>query len=536
VNTDATDANATTDLITSVVIVGGGTSGWMCAAALSRLIGNAGVSITLIESDEIGTVGVGEATIPTLLTFNALLGLDEDDFIRHTAATFKLGIEFVDWHQPGSRYLHPFGTYGRDLQAMKFHQFWLKLQQSGEPGIGDLGDYNLCTMAARLGRFTRPGGGPNSVLNSLRYAFHFDAGLYARYLRRYSEARGVQRLEGKITSVQQRPGDGFLTSVTLQDDRAIKGELFLDCSGFRGLLIGQTLGVGYQDWSHWLPCNRAVAMPCANNGPLLPYTRSTADAAGWRWRIPLQHRVGNGYVYCSDFISDDEALASLLAGLDGAPLAEPRLLKFTTGRRDRFWDRNCIAIGLAGGFIEPLESTSIHLVQTGISKLLALFPDRRFAAAEIAAYNQATLQEYDRVRDFIILHYAANERVGLPFWDRCRNMNIPDTLRQKMELFAHRGRVPRFHEDLFTEDSWIAVMLGQGVIPRGYDPLVDAVAPPDLRRYVAHIREVVAKTAQAMPEHQAFIEQHCSMRQMPDGAGMEPPNSAMPNAELNRTR
>jgi tryptophan halogenase len=498
--------------VRTVAIVGGGTSGWMCAAALSRLIQHAGVSVTLIESEEIGTVGVGEATIPSLLTFNAMLGLDEDDFVRSTQGTFKLGIEFVDWHRRGSRYIHPFGTFGLDLQGIKFHQFWLKLAQLGDADVGELGDYNLCTVAARLARFARPGGEPGSVLSSLRYAFHFDAGLYARYLRAYSERSGVVRVEGRITEVKRRSEDGFIEAVLLADGRTVDGELFIDCSGFAGLLIEQTLKAGFESWSHWLPCNRAVVVPCASSGTLVPYTRSTADTAGWRWRIPLQHRIGNGYVYCSDFISDEAAQEQLLSKLDGTPLAAPRLLKFVAGRRRKFWDKNCVAIGLAGGFIEPLESTSIHLGQAGIAKLLALFPDRSFAQTEIDAYNQATTLEYERVRDFIILHYKATERDDTPFWRRCRDMDVPESLHQKMQLFRSKGRVLRWQEDLFTEDSWIAVMLGQGVVPSGYDPLVDSLPVENLRRFVRHIREVVAKTAQAMPAHESFIERNCAAK------------------------
>ena len=504
--------------IGKIVIVGGGTSGWMSAAALARMIEHAGVSVTLIESDEIGTVGVGEATIPSIQTFNALLGLDENDFIRNTQGTFKLGIEFVNWYREGSHYIHPFGTYGRDLHALKFHQFWLKLKQLGDAGLTDLGEFNLCTAAASLNRFTRPKGGPDSVLASLRYAFHFDAGLYAQYLRKYAESRGVRRIEGKIVDVRLRADDGFITSVVLQDGSSVAGELFLDCSGFRSLLLGQTLNIGFQDWSHWLPCNRAVAVPCESTAPLLPYTRSTADAAGWRWRIPLQHRTGNGYVYCSDFIADDEARTRLLAGLDGTPKAEARVLKFTAGCRRTFWEKNCVAIGLAGGFLEPLESTSIHLVQTGIAKLMTLFPDRSFPTPEIDAYNAYALREYERIRDFIILHYKATQRGDTPFWRRCRDMSIPDSLQQKINLFSSKGRSLPTPDDLFTEHSWIAVMLGQGIEPHGYDPLVDALPLEYLRHFVRHAREVVTKTAHAMPLHQAFIDQHCNARNVPASA------------------
>jgi tryptophan halogenase len=501
--------------IRKVVIVGGGTAGWMSAAALARLIENAGVSVTLIESDEIGTVGVGEATIPSIRTFNTLLGLDENDFVRSTQGTFKLGIEFVNWYRHGSRYIHPFGTHGVDLNAIRFHQIWLKLKQLGDASLGDLSEYNLCTTAARLNRFTPPRGGADSVLASLGYAFHFDAGLYAQYLRKYAEARGVRRIEGKIVDVRLRPDDGFITSVALQGGQTVEGDLFLDCSGFRSLLLGQTFNIGFQDWSHWLPCDRAIAVPCESTAPLLPYTRSTADAAGWRWRIPLQHRTGNGYVYCSDFIADDDARATLLAGLDGAPQAEPRLLKFTAGCRRKVWEKNCVAIGLAGGFLEPLESTSIHLIQTGIARLMTLFPDRGFSTPEIDAYNGYALTEYERIRDFLILHYNATQRDDTPFWRRCRDMSIPGSLQQKIDLFSSRGRSLPAPDELFTEHSWIAVMLGQGIQPAGYDPLVDSLSVEALHRFVQHARDVVSRTAHAMPLHQTFIDQNCSAQPVP---------------------
>lgn len=497
--------------ISNVVIVGGGTAGWMCAAALSRLIPHAGVSITLIESDEIGTVGVGEATIPTLLAFNQLLGLNEDEFIRETQGTFKLGIEFVDWRELGHRYIHPFGTFGLDMQAVKFHQFWLRLARSAHAAdIGELGDYNLCTAAAKLQRFTRPAGGPNSVLSSLRYAFHFDAGLYAKYLRRYSEERGVKRIEGTIDRVDLDRQSGFIRTLRLRDDRRITGQLFIDCSGFRSVLMQKALGIWFESWSRWLHCDRAVAIPCKSSGPLLPYTRSTADRAGWRWRIPLQHRTGNGYVYSSKFLDDERATARLISTLDGEPLSQPRMLRFTPGRCKKFWERNCVAIGLAGGFIEPLESTSIHLIQTGIARLLALFPDRRFSQPEIDEYNRATALEYEQVRDFIILHYKANQREDTVFWRECREMKIPDSLEQKIALFRSKGRVLRRQEDLFTDDSWIAVMLGQGIEPQGHDPLVDSLPLDNAQRFVSHVRELVAKTAQAMPSHGQFISKHCA--------------------------
>jgi tryptophan halogenase len=495
--------------IRQVVVFGGGTAGWMCAAALSRLVEHAGVSVTLIESDEIGTVGVGEATIPSLRLFNNLLGLDEDDFVRQTQGTFKLGIEFVDWHRPGSRYLHPFGAPGMDMQGLPFHQFWLKLAQSGEPGLGALDDNVLCAVAARAHRFTRPVGAPDSVLATLGYAFHFDAGLYARHLRRYSEARGVQRIEGRLDEVVLDAQTGFIRALRLQGERLVEGELFIDCSGFNGLLIGQALGVPFDDWSALLPCDRAVAVPCERTGPLLPYTRATADSAGWRWRIPLQHRTGNGHVYCSEFMSDDEATARLLSNLDGAPLAEPRLLRFRAGRRQRFWQKNCVAIGLSAGFLEPLESTSIHLIQVGIAKLLSTFPDLGFDPLEVDLYNEGIALQYDSVRDFLVLHYHATERDDSPFWRRCRAMRISDSLHRKIERFRAKGRLASAAEDLFKDHNWLAVLLGQGVQPRAYDPLVDSLPVDYLRRYLQHTRDVVARTAQAMPMHEDFIRRNC---------------------------
>ena len=492
--------------IKQIVIVGGGTSGWMCAAGLARMFGGRQVEITLVESDEIGTIGVGEATIPTLQTFNQLLGLDEADFMRRTQATFKLGIEFCDWGRQGDRYIHPFGTYGLDRPEVKFHQMWRRL--SGlSPDIGDIGDYNLTLVAARLNRFGRDMG-KGGLLSTLRYAYHLDAALYARYLREYAEARGVRRREGKITAVQQRE-DGFVTSVAFEDGRTLAGDLFIDCSGFRGLLIEDTLKAGYEDWSNWLPCDRAVAAPCESSGPLIPYTRATADKAGWRWRIPLQHRMGNGYVYSSAHLEDAAAIERLTKALEGRALAEPRLIRFKAGRRRKSWDKNVIAIGLAGGFIEPLESTSIHLVQTGISRLLLLFPDLNFNPALIREFNQSTALEYEQVRDFIILHYKATQRGDTDFWRRCRNMDIPDSLRHKMELFRDSGRICRFKDDLFTENSWLAVMLGQGVTPQTWDPVADGIPEADMKRALLELKDAILKTAQDLPDHGAFINTYC---------------------------
>jgi tryptophan 7-halogenase len=492
--------------IRKIVIVGGGTAGWMTAATLSKLIGRS-VSIRLIESDEIGIVGVGEATIPQIRLFNATLGIDEDEFIRETQGTFKLGIEFVDWTRPGSRYMHAFGVVGgRDLGLVQFYQYWLKLNELGK--VADLGSYTFNQVAARLGHFMRGTGQPNSPLTNVYHAFHFDAGLYARYLRGYSEKLGVVRTEGKIVDTVLREGDGHIEAVVLDSGERIMGELFIDCSGFRGLLIEQALKTGYEDWSHWLPCNRAMAVPCESVPEPSPYTRATARAAGWQWRIPLQHRIGNGHVYCSDFMGDDEAASILLANLDGKALAEPRPLRFTTGMRKRLWNRNCVAIGLSGGFMEPLESTSIHFIQSSISRLVSLFPDRNFASEAIDEFNRQSRFEFERSRDFLILHYHANAR-DEAFWQRCREMSIPDTLAHKIDLFRSSARLFREHEELFTEVGWLQVMIGQGIVPERYHPMVDMLGESEIVQMIEGTRAVLDRAAAAMPSHADFIARHC---------------------------
>jgi len=493
--------------IQNVVIVGGGTAGWMTAAALSKVMGST-VAIRVIESDEIGIVGVGEATIPQIRNFNATLGVDEDEFMRRTQGSFKLGIEFVDWWRPGERYMHAFGSVGgRDLGLVQFYHYWLKLRQAGE--VSELGAYTFNAIAGWRNKFMRGADIDNSPLSKVAHAFHFDAGLYAKYLRGLSEARGVIRTEGKIVDARLRGEDGFIESVRLENGEVIAGDLFIDCSGFRGLLIEQALKTGYEDWSRWLPCNRALAVPCESTSELTPYTRSTARDGGWQWRIPLQHRIGNGMVYCSDHMSDDEAASTLLANLDGKPLAEPRPLRFVTGMRRKFWNRNCVAIGLASGFMEPLESTSIHFIQSSIAKLIACFPDRNFDPTVIGEYNRQVQFEFERSRDFIVLHYKANERSG-PFWRHCREMEVPDTLTQKMELFRRSGRIFREHEELFTEVSWLQVFLGQGVMPRAYHPMVDALSHQEITQMVAGTRKVLEACAAAMPSHREFIARHCA--------------------------
>ncbi|MFY2763835.1 tryptophan halogenase family protein [Arenimonas sp. MALMAid1274] len=491
----------------SIVIVGGGTAGWMTAAALSKVLAKSDCRITLVESEQIGTVGVGEATIPQILTFNRLLGIDEDDFVRSTQATFKLGIRFDDWAAIGDRYLHPFGVFGLPMEAIPFHHYYLKLRALGR--LGRIDEFSLACMAAAQNRFTRPQDIPNSPLAQIAYAFQFDASLYALYLRRYAEARRVQRVEGRISQVKLRSEDGFVEAVQLEDGRLIEGELFIDCSGFRGLLIGDALGVPYHAWNHWLPCDRALAVPCQRPGPPEPYTRATARAAGWQWRIPLQHRNGNGYVYSSGFMVEAEAEAILLGSLDGPTLGPVNRLRFTPGRRERFWERNVVAIGLSSGFLEPLESTSIHLIQSGIAKLIGMFPSRDFPRVDTDKYNQQSINEIERIRDFVILHYKATERDDSPFWRYCRTMSIPDSLAEKIAIFRANGRLYREHDELFSETSWLAVMLGQRIVPDGYHPLVDGYPVEPLFNYLDHARQVIRRAAGVMPSHEDFIRQHC---------------------------
>jgi len=494
--------------IRNIVVVGGGSAGWMAAATFAKVLGPQ-YAVRVIESDEIGIVGVGEATVPHLKLFNQVLEIDESEFVRKTRGTFKLGIQFRDWGRLGDEYIHSFGTIGHDLGMLPFHQYWIKAFNAGL--ADDLGAYSLNAVAAPRGRFMVSASDvpPASPLANIAYAYHFDAGLYAQYLRGYAEARGVTRTEGKVVDVQLRH-DGFVDAVVMESGERIAGDLFIDCSGFRGLLIEQTLKTGYEDWTHWLPCNRALAVPCEKIEAPTPYTRSTARASGWQWRIPLQHRTGNGYVYSSAHISDDEAAATLLANLDGKALADPRPLRFVTGKRKKFWNRNVVAIGLASGFMEPLESTSIYLIQSGIARLINLFPERDFSPVLIDRYNAQAHFEFDRIRDFLILHYVATERTDTPFWNHCRNMEIPEELKDNMRLFRDSGRFYRNAEEMFALTSWVQVMIGQHVQPQGYHPLVDQLPIDKLREFMASVKGVIGNCVDAMPTHAAFIARHCA--------------------------
>lgn len=496
-------------LLRDIVIVGGGTAGWMTAAGLARFLPKTGTRITLVESDDIGTVGVGEATLPSIIGFNRLLGIDERDFLRATQGTFKLGIQFVDWKQKGESYFHPFGSYGQKLDICDFHHYWLKARQAGLET--PLDDYCLNALLARDHRFSPPVNDPSTPLSSLTHAYHFDAGLYARYLRVYAEARGVTRIEGKITQVSQDADSGFVTAVDLERGQTIAGDLFIDCSGFRGLLIEDTLKTGYIDWSAALPCNSALAVPSERTDNVHPYTRSTAREAGWQWRIPLQHRTGNGYVYCNRYISDDEAHATLMSNLEGKALAEPRLIRFTTGRRAQSWNKNVVAIGLSAGFIEPLESTSIHLIQKAILKLVRCLPDKTMAPELVGEFNRQLRLEYEDTRDFISLHYKATERNDTPFWNYNRTNVISDSLKARMDLFAHSGRLFINDGEAFALTSWVAVMLGQGIMPKTYDPTADILSVEDIRRSLEFIRDAFARTAAQQVSHKDFLARHIAI-------------------------
>ena len=488
--------------IRSVVIVGVGTAGWMAAAGLVKFLENLDIAVRLVESDQIATVGVGEATIPPILDFLRQLGIDETEIVREIKATYKLGIAFKDWTRPGDFYFHPFAPTGTGIGSVSFPTYWLKMFLAGK--AGRLEDYSIQAQAAILGKFAKPQHGPNTPLNKITYAFHFDASLFARYLRRFAEKRGVERIAGTVTDVALRGEDGFIESVRMQDGSRVEGDLFIDCSGFQGVLIEKALQAGYEDWTRWLPCDRAFAVPVERTGALPSYTLATARDVGWQWSIPLQHRMGNGYVYSSGFLDDETARRTLMDNLGGKSLAEPARLSFTPGRRRKAWSRNCLALGLAAGFLEPLEATSIHLIQRGIAMLLKFFPDRNFEQADIDRYNRTQEFEFARARDLLLFHYRQTERPG-PFWDHCRSMPLTDSLKERLDLFRSHGRILREETELFPIQSWLSVMIGQNVVPRGYDPLADTLDPRKVEETLEEMRQAILCCTDAMPSHADFI-------------------------------
>jgi tryptophan halogenase len=485
----------------SIVIVGGGTAGWMTAAALAQVLGSKRCELTLIESDAISTVGVGEATIPSLASFHQMLGIREVDFVLATRATFKLAIEFRDWHRLGDRFLHPFGLYGVGADQALFQAYWLRDQIRGR--ASPLEEWSVSGLAARQGRFGQPAS-RSQALAQLSYAYHFDASAYARYLRAHAEARGVRRIEATISDARLDER-GMIETIRLTDGRAISGDFFIDCSGFHSLLLGQTLKAHYIDWSHWLPCDRAVAVPCARGADLPPYTRSTAREAGWQWRIPLQHRIGNGYVYCSGQISDDDARTRLMENLEGPAIGEPRVLRFRAGRRSRAWVGNCLALGLAAGFLEPLESTSIHFIQTGLGRLFAHFPDRDLDPAITTEYNRLTALEYEHVRDFLVLHYSGTRRDDTPFWRACRSMSVPESLAYKQDVFQRTGRVIALEGETFLPPSWLALFAGHRVWPDRYEPFPDLLPATELDSRFGAMKQAIRSAVETLPAHESFI-------------------------------
>ena len=492
-----------------LVIAGGGTAGWMAAAALAKALASSGCKISLVESEEIGTVGVGEATIPTIKAFNALLGFDEQDFLRRTNGTFKLGIEFINWGEQDSRYIHPFGAIGVPHGPLSFYHYWQRYHQQGKSA--DIGDYCLSVAAARANKFLPPLNRQGSILHHINYAYHFDASLYASYLREYAEKLGVTRIEGKIGQVNLHPDSGAIASLSLADGRVIAGDFFIDCTGFRALLIEGALNTGFEDWGNYLLCDSALAVQTATTETPRPYTRATAHSAGWQWQIPLQTRMGNGHVYASRYMDDAEAKKILLENVTGTPLTEPRQIRFNVGRRKKFWHKNCVAIGLASGFLEPLESTSIYLIQTAIVKLINLFPSAQLDETEMAHYNEMIAEDYQFVRDFIILHYKATRRQDSAFWRYCKTMELPESLQQKFASYSASGRIYIPQNEIFREESWVAVMQGQGVKARDYHPLADVFSAAELEQYMSGMRQAITQTVANMPSHAEFIARYCAV-------------------------
>ncbi|SEA08938.1 tryptophan halogenase family protein [Microbulbifer marinus] len=489
-------------IIKNLVILGGGTAGWMTAALMAKVLGKS-IGITLVESDKIGTVGVGEATIPPIINFNQALGLNEQEFLQATKGTIKLGIQFEDWYRRGESYMHAFGTVGKNFPFCDFHHFWRRSKLGGNDS--SYWDYSLNYQAAIHNKFAPLAQIKGTNLPGLSYAYHFDAGLYAKFLRQYSEGKGVKRIEGTVQDITLRSGDGFVESLLLENGATVAGDLFVDCTGMAALLIDKTLGVEFEEWSKWLPCDRAMAVPSAGSRPLVPYTRSIAHAAGWQWRIPLQHRTGNGIVYSSRHWSDDDAREVLMSNLDGAPLAEPKLIPFRTGRRARQWEKNVVSIGLSSGFLEPLESTSIHLIQSAATRLIKSFPHRGVKPEEVAEFNRQSRVEIERIRDFIILHYKVNQRRDSDFWRDCEEMEIPAALADKIELFRRTGKVFRNYDDLFTEAAWQQVMIGQGIFPEDHHSIADSLSEPQLEDLMHSLKTLVDGSVKSLPDHEQFL-------------------------------
>ena len=491
--------------IRSIAIVGGGAAGWLAAAALARVLKRSYCEIRLIDLPAPDPGEISEATNPAFHRLNKLLGINEGDLMRKTQATFKLGGEFRDWYRPGDRYFHTFGTFGARLETVPFHHYLIMLRQQGD--ATSIEDFSTATVAAKLGRFACPVTDQSSVLSLYSYAYHFHAGLLASYLSEYAQAHGVVRVARELVDVQLRGEDGFIAALQFDDGTHLNADLYIDCTGTRGLLMEKALSTGYDHWAQWLPCDRAVAIPCAGAGEYPPYSQSIARDSGWQWRIPLQHCVDCGNAYCSRFVSDDEATGTLLAELPGRALAEPRVLRFTPGRPKKFWVGNCVT--LAGGAMEPLEATRLHLVQTGITRLLTMFPDRRFNPADTDEYNRLTIAEYERIRDFLILHYAATAREDSPLWKYCRTMELPDTLRNKIELFRSSGRVSLFDDEHFGEESWLSVFFGQNIAPQSYDPLVDVLDTEEVRAALSRMSSMIRAGVETLPTHRQFIAEHC---------------------------
>lgn len=494
--------------IKKIIILGGGTSGWMTAAALGKASKKAGYQVQIIESDQIGTIGVGESTLTALKAFNKLLGIDENEFIKATKATFKMGIKFVDWHKKGSEYHHAFGQSGHVLGRARFYQYWLKLKLQASGKAESYENYTLNALASEEKRFMRPINEANSPLSGIDYGFHLDASLYASYLRKLSESWGVQRTEGKVTKVNQHD-NGHIKSLILEDGSEHQADFFIDCSGFKALLIEKTLNTEFEDWGHWLPCDRAVTVATTQVEEPWSYTQAKAHSAGWQWRIPLQHRVGNGHVYSSKYMSDEEAKNILLDNITGDALTDPTFIKFKTGYRKQPWKNNCLAIGLSTGFVEPLESTGLHLIHSAIEKLLNTFPNMNFDQEDIDEYNRQSTYKFECIRDLLILHYCATTRDDSDFWNYCRTMEVPETVTTKIQLFKKNGRIFRLHDNMYEVTSWFQVMNGQGLVPNAYDPLVDLLTEEELTQKLKNVADVVRKSADSMPSHQAYLDQHC---------------------------